>query len=636
MLALLLLTAWLGWPALNGPFVFDDFPNLKNLAQLNAGITRESLGQYLYHFPGNPGRPLAALSFLVDDAAWPADPAPFKRTNLLLHLLCAVLIFAFARRLSLSHPATQSHATGIAMLTMAAWLIHPLQLSGTLLVVQRMNLLSTVFMLVGLLLYVHLVAHERISARIRVTGALAALGGFGALAFLCKENGALIFAYATACNLSLLDTRLRALATSERRLLVIGAATPVLLLALAALLALPEIARSGYQLRDFNLSERLLTQPRVLFDYLQQIFLPRLSEQGIYHDDYPISHGLMNPPGTAAALLALTAALVTAVGWRRRLPLYAFAVLFYVAGHLIESTIIPLEIYFEHRNYLPMFGPLFALAAAVLTLAPARRRLLLPLFGLWLLLLATLWHISALTWSDRALLAHTWANDRPASLRATQELASYYFDHGDPVTARSVLEAGIASLPPQAADTLRAQRTLLDCYQGTLTADELAELGTRLRTASYVRTLPEVVTMLRHQLAGGQACQGRLTTAALATLLHALLDNPIYANHAGTAAYLHYELGQLAVIDRDLDRAMRHLDDAVAARADPLILREQAVLLWSAGLPESALEYLDRSDTAPIPRFKAWLLQMPARNRPLREQITRSLSKPEQTTPEPA
>lgn len=410
----------------------------------------------------------------------------------------------------------------------------------------------------------------------------------------------------------------------------------MLLLALAALLALPEIARSGYQLRDFNLSERLLTQPRVLFDYLQQIFLPRLSEQGIYHDDYPISHGLMNPPGTAAALLALTAALVTAVGWRRRLPLYAFAVLFYVAGHLIESTIIPLEIYFEHRNYLPMFGPLFALAAAVLTLAPARRRLLLPLFGLWLLLLATLWHISALTWSDRALLAHTWANDRPASLRATQELASYYFDHGDPVTARSVLEAGIASLPPQAADTLRAQRTLLDCYQGTLTADELAELGTRLRTASYVRTLPEVVTMLRHQLAGGQACQGRLTTAALATLLHALLDNPIYANHAGTAAYLHYELGQLAVIDRDLDRAMRHLDDAVAARADPLILREQAVLLWSAGLPESALEYLDRSDTAPIPRFKAWLLQMPARNRPLREQITRSLSKPEQTTPEPA
>jgi len=47
-------------------------------------------------------------------------------------------------------------------------------------------------------------------------------------------------------------------------------------------------------------------------------------------------------------------------------PIVAFGVLFFLGGHLLESTILPLEIAHEHRNYLPMYGILLMLFFYVL------------------------------------------------------------------------------------------------------------------------------------------------------------------------------------------------------------------------------------------------------------------------------
>ena len=45
--------------------------------------------------------------------------------------------------------------------------------------------------------------------------------------------------------------------------------------------------------------------------------------------------------------------------WKNRFPILSFGILWYLAGHLLESTVIRLQIIFEHRNYLPSYGPLF-------------------------------------------------------------------------------------------------------------------------------------------------------------------------------------------------------------------------------------------------------------------------------------
>ena len=78
------------WPALNGPFLFDDFSNLINLDKINGTFNQSHVIDYLLSFQGSPGRPISTLSFLINDYAWPSSPYSFKYTNLLIHLLNGV------------------------------------------------------------------------------------------------------------------------------------------------------------------------------------------------------------------------------------------------------------------------------------------------------------------------------------------------------------------------------------------------------------------------------------------------------------------------------------------------------------------------------------------------------------------
>ncbi len=154
-------------------------------------------------------------------------------------------------------------------------------------------------------------------------GLLVAISGllaFGLLATLSKENGALIVAYAfviEAVCFRFRDTS-SGTAVSIRAFFAIFLAVP--LLALAGFIAChPAWVTSGYEVRSFTLIERLLTEPRVLLHYLLWIFVPLPSLMGLYHDDIPLSTGLLTPPTTLAALVFFIALAV--IAWRTRLAL---------------------------------------------------------------------------------------------------------------------------------------------------------------------------------------------------------------------------------------------------------------------------------------------------------------------------
>lgn len=611
---LLLLAAWCFWPAITGPFVFDDFPNLQNLEQLGGHVNRDTVGYYLYAFLDNPGRPLAALSFLIEDSTWPAFPAAFKRDNILFHLLAGCCVFWLALRLASQRDRTAGKAPLIALACTAMWLLHPMQLSATMLVVQRMNILSTIWMLVGLLGYLKALDAMRLSEFTRVALAGVSLATFGSLAFLCKENGVLIFAYASVLNLTLLRKQLLALRPGNRRLLIWGAASPMLLLAGLTLSHFGGVLRD-YDLRDFSLAQRLLTEPRILFDYLGTILLPRLSGQGIFHDDYVISRSLLDPPATAFALAGIIALIGSALWLRRRCPLYSFAVFWFFAGHLIESTVVALELYFEHRNYLPMLGPLFALASALLTVRPAWQKATTLVLAVWLGTAAMSTVYNAGVWGDRGKLALVWAQQSPRSVRAVQMLASYHADSGDIVQARRTLDAGIARLP--AHDELKFQRVLLDCIDRGLAHGQWQELMDVAASSRYSRGIPDLVSSFVEQVEGTR-CHGTLTTNDVRQLTEVLLANGNFGHDHDTQGYLHYELAKLALAEHDLDAMMHEMDLSSAFRPNPLVPREQAIYLLTAGLPDAALTYLDRSDNTPQPWFKSWLLNIKEKNQPLR------------------
>ncbi|MBT8367983.1 MAG: tetratricopeptide repeat protein, partial [Deltaproteobacteria bacterium] len=128
-------------------------------------------------------------------------------------------------------------------------------------------------------------------------------------------------------------------------------------------LCMPDGFRSffnGYEARPYTLSERLLTEPRIVLYYLSQIFYPIPTRLSIEHD-VVISTSLFQPWTTLPAILLTLLTIGFAIMQVHKRPLIALAILFFFLNHIIESTVFPLELIFEHRNYLPsmfLFLPL--------------------------------------------------------------------------------------------------------------------------------------------------------------------------------------------------------------------------------------------------------------------------------------
>ncbi|HZX79752.1 MAG TPA: hypothetical protein VFE72_02215 [Lysobacter sp.] len=437
-LALLALLAAVYWPGLSGGFIFDDYPNLvldgswrlDHLTPdairhvLQAGISSES------------GRPLAMMSFGLNYYSSGESLWALKATNVAMHAVAAVLAYQLALLLArLAHrDAPRSHR-GFALACTAIWSLHPLQVSTVLYVVQRME--------VGAAIGIFGAVASYLAARMRMADgrrgwpwfplALAATA-FG-LGF--KETALLVPAYTLLAELTLL--RFSASTPGARRTLV-GAYG--LLCGAGALLyfawIVPQaLAPGAYASRDFSLVQRLLSQPGILIGYLGQILAPNPETYAFYYDGIPIPRGPWPSPGTLAALVALGALAATAVAVRRRNPLFAFGIGWFLLGHALTSNVIPLELAFEHRNYVPLFGIALAVCALVRPLLRMASRGTggLLCVAACLCLSAATW-TQAATWGAPLQLALTLESRAPQSARAAYSLgAALYALSGDDPTA---------------------------------------------------------------------------------------------------------------------------------------------------------------------------------------------------------
>ena len=195
----LLLTALVYARGLFGGFLFDDYGTIVDNGVLRNidGSGVRWLAAILSSDSGVLRRPLSMLSFGIDYYLFGLSPFAFKAVNLLIHLVNGLLFYALARRLTprLSPSIDESATRAIALVAVAFWLLHPLNVGSVVYVVQRMNLLAVLFILAGLLVY----ANGRARMLRGEPGLVRAIGGllvFGLLSVLCKENGALIVAYA--------------------------------------------------------------------------------------------------------------------------------------------------------------------------------------------------------------------------------------------------------------------------------------------------------------------------------------------------------------------------------------------------------------------------------------------------------
>ncbi|HYD82319.1 MAG TPA: pilus assembly protein PilF [Paucimonas sp.] len=433
-------------PGLNGGFLFDDSVNIvdNQAVHMNA-LTFDALRQSLNGPAAGPlGRPVSVLSFALTHYVFGLDPFAFKAINLALHAvngaLVAILISLLLRAAS-GGREPQTCAPWIACWVAAVWLLHPINVVPIMLAVQRMTLLSGMFLLLALISHLKAMAAAPRS-RLRWIWLAAGWAVFWPLSVLSKESGVLFPVYAFALGLLAPSSWWP---WSRRQYWMAGAALAAVA-AVALLLSWNWLDRA-YAMRDFTLGERLLTEARVVWFYLGQIIVPRHAAFGLYLDDFPLSTGVLAPPSTLPAVLGLIALAIAAYRLRRRYPAASFAVAWFLGGHLLESTVLPLEIAHEHRNYLPSIGLIAGLGligARWLERRPGGSRVIVVLAALLpIVLLALLTWLRANQLGNPLIGPQVEAQRHPQSARANHEAAlalirAGYGDAGDGIGAQQI------------------------------------------------------------------------------------------------------------------------------------------------------------------------------------------------------
>lgn len=425
-LALVLVTALAFWPGLTGGFLFDDYPNIVQQEKVHAAeLSLESIRTAAWAYGGHIGRPIATISFAVDHAFWGMNPWGYKLSGLLVHLANVVLVFLLVRRL-LPLAGTRPETAGAAAFVVAMlWAIHPLQVSTVLYVVQRMETLSLAFVLLALLCYVRGRLHQ--VAGVRAWPWLLACAPLVVLGLMSKETAALFPAYTLALELTLLGFAARRPSTT-RNWKLLYAAGCIAAIVLFFAVVLPQYAQPEvYAVRNFTLAERLLTQLRVLPMYLGWILLPQPASYIFYYDNFPASQGLLQPWSTLLGGVCIAALAGLAFAMRRRMPLAALGVFWFFAAHLITSSVVPLELVFEHRNYFALLGVLLAGADIVMRLPagdiPRIRQFTLGVLVVGALLLTL---IRSAGWGNSLQLAMELAAKNPTSPRASTDLGEQF------------------------------------------------------------------------------------------------------------------------------------------------------------------------------------------------------------------
>ena len=227
---------------------------------------------------------------------------------------------------------------------------NPIQTQAVTYIVQRMTLLASFFFIAGI--YCYLLARLSGSKQQRILMFVFCAVSF-LLGMVAKENAALlpltIIAIEAIFFQNLGNPQVR------RRVFTFSAVCGLAIVILGGVIFLKGDLLSifsGYGGRYFTPSERLMTQPRVLIFYLSLIFCPLPGRLSIDHD-FALSTSLLHPWTTLPAIVLAVAMVVGALFQARKRPLLSFAILFFFLNHLVESSIIPLELVFEHRNYLP-------------------------------------------------------------------------------------------------------------------------------------------------------------------------------------------------------------------------------------------------------------------------------------------
>ncbi len=339
------------------PFHFDDYPNIVHnpLVQMRT-VTWEGLSRLIRYTYKESTRFFSYFTLALNYYFGGTDVFGYHLVNLIIHVASGIFLY-WLLILTFNLPALKETYGPIsykaALFASLIFIAHPIQTQSVTYIVQRMASLGGMFYLLSMLLYV--------KGRRSTGGSRFLYFGGVVLSYLLgvftKENLAILPVFLALYEFYFLQNMDLSPRGRKTVLVIVG-----ILLALGALgfavwgRRYIQVTIEGYQTRPFTMSERVLTQFRVVLYYITLLAFPLPSRLNLDYD-FPVSRTILDPPTTLVSILIVAGLLAYSIWAAKKRPMVSFWILWYFGNLVIESSIFPLEMVYEHRLYLPAVGP---------------------------------------------------------------------------------------------------------------------------------------------------------------------------------------------------------------------------------------------------------------------------------------
>jgi len=414
----------------------DDFANIVNNPNVHLkSLSLDHIKKAFYdpYYEHNKiSRPLSYLTFALNYYLNDNGVFGYHVVNFCIHYLAAAFLFLLiynTLQLPMLHRQYQRTAYPIALLSVFLWATHPIQVSAVTYIVQRMASMASMFYIMAMYFYVR----GRLST---VTGKRTVYFSLclGSVFFsLASKEIAVMFPVSIFLyDLFLIQGISR---QNIRKNLKIGIILLLTILVISFFYVDISSIAGAYKYRPFTLTERLLTEPRVILFYLSLLLYPVSSRLTLLHD-VEFSRSLFTPWTTLPAIIIILLLILMATWKSGKRPLIGYCILFFFLNHLIEGSIISLELVFEHRNYLPsmfVFVPIAIWGVYIINYFSYKKQLQLTILFLVVFLLSAQGHTTYLrniTFSNSMTLWTDNINKAPNLHRPRHNLAKALLVYG--------------------------------------------------------------------------------------------------------------------------------------------------------------------------------------------------------------
>ena len=347
------------FPGLHTPFQYDDLSNVvENVTIRDLG----DIGRVLSppaDLTSTAGRPLLSLVFAIDYAFSGQNVTGYHATNIALHVICALLLYAIVRATA-GWPSVglDAHAGVIAMATATIWAVHPLQTGVVTYISGRSESLMGLWYLATLLCAIRAHRSRRAGGWTVAAVVCCALGMASKESMVTAPFAVLLYDRAYLFN--------RFSEAGKARWRLYAGLFATLAIGIALALQAPRSESAGFS-TEISPWTYLLNQAVIIPDYLRLIAWP----------DYLLfAYGearQMTIADVGAIGLVVPALMAVAIWlWYRR-PALGFPALWVFLTLAPTSSFVPIatEAGAARRLYLPLAG---IVLLAVVTLVTIARR----------------------------------------------------------------------------------------------------------------------------------------------------------------------------------------------------------------------------------------------------------------------